>query len=412
MNNVKLEDAKILRVKKSEDSSSSSSSSSSSPSCSSGNCNSPKPKKNVKEVTLKKAKKKSEQGKTKPGQGQGKPKPGQRQGQPKPGQGQGQPGQAQGKGQGQGQAKPGQGQGQGQGKPGQEQGQSGQIKKGGQPNFRDNPEEMTDIPKIGEETPGQKVIRDPNASLGKKIKTKAKETKDIGKKFTKKKVKTDWDNLKKQTMSRHSSVLSDRAKALLSKIKGTEPTVNWKKELKKFFDLSLKKEKWVLPNKRLLAGGTVVYGRKKIGEDTLKTIVAMVDTSGSISNEQAKVFVNEIMYLCKTYNADKTIIIYCSDDIDGIDIIKKGGKPDFTKMGSTGGNAKGFIPPFDWLHKEKITPSLVVYLTDTGGAMPDPTKYGIPKIEKKTIWFICSPTIYTKPTFGKILFAPVSAIRT
>ena len=382
--NVKLEDAKILRVKKSGGSSG--------PSVSSGS-NSTKPKKNVKEVNLKKS-----GGKPKPGQGNpGQGNPGQgNPGQGKPGQenpGQGNPGQG----------KPGQGK-PGQGKPGQGSGD--------QPVFTDNPEEMPDVPKIGEETPGQKVIRDPNSSLGKKLKSKAKEVKDVGKKFHKGKVKTDWDNLSKQSMSRNSGVLSDRAKSLIRNIKGSEPMVDWKKELKKFFDLSLKKEKWVLPNKRLLSGGNVLYGRKKVGEDTLKTIVAMVDTSSSISNEQAKVFINEIMYLCKTYNADKTVIIYCSDDIDGIDIVRKGGKPDFSKMGSTGGNAKGFIPPFRELQKMKITPSLVVYLTDTGGEMPDPTQYGIPKYAKRTIWFICSPKIYEKPTFGKILFAPVSAIKT
>ena len=374
-NNVKIEDAKILRVKQEGSSSSSSSSS-----CSSGNC-SGGPKKNVKEVSLKKPKG-QKPGQRRPGQGQ--PKPEQR----RPGQGQ-QQGQQQGKG-------PGKGQG----------------KKRQQPEFRDNPDEMTEIPKIGDGTPGQKVIRDPNASLGKKIKTKAKEVKGVGKKFAKKEVKSDWDGLTRQAASRHSGTLNDRAKALLAKIKGTEPTVDWKKELKKFFDNTLNKQKWVLPNKRLLSSGTVIYGRKKTGEDTLKTIVAMVDTSSSISNEQAKVFVNEIMYLCKTYKADKTVIIYCSDGIDGVDEIPKGGKPDFSKMGSTGGNRNGFIPPFIKLQEMKITnPSLVVYLTDTGGEMPDPKKYGIPKFEKKTIWFVCSPKIYEKPTFGKILFAPVASIK-
>jgi hypothetical protein len=42
--------------------------------------------------------------------------------------------------------------------------------------------------------------------------------------------------------------------------------------------------------------------------------------------------------------------------------------------------------------------------------MPDPKKYGIVKYVKKVVWFICSPTMYNPPSFGKILFAPVSAI--
>ena len=43
--------------------------------------------------------------------------------------------------------------------------------------------------------------------------------------------------------------------------------------------------------------------------------------------------------------------------------------------------------------------------------MPDTKKYGTPKFADKTIWFVCSPRIYEKPTFGKILFAPVAAIK-
>ena len=38
--------------------------------------------------------------------------------------------------------------------------------------------------------------------------------------------------------------------------------------------------------------------------------------------------------------------------------------------------------------------------------------YGISKYIKKVLWFICSPTMYNPPPFGKILFAPVGSIRT
>jgi len=106
-----------------------------------------------------------------------------------------------------------------------------------------------------------------------------------------------------------------------------------------------------------------------------------------------------------------TIIIYCSDDIDNIDIVKKGGDPDFTKIASTGGNRRGFIPPFQWVEKNKINPSVFVYLTDTGGEMPDPSRYGIRKYAKKTFWFICSPMIYNQPTFGKIIHVPVAGLK-
>jgi hypothetical protein len=279
----------------------------------------------------------------------------------------------------------------------------------GDPDFGDTAKKMNDIPKVGQESPAVKTFRDfdtPGSAT-----QKAKEVKaDKPSKIFKGDLKTpNWADISNQALSR--SKLSDKAKRLVRSLKTIEHLVDWKKELKKFFDNTFKSSEWVLPNKRFLAGGDMIYGRKETGEDTLKTIVAAVDTSGSISREQVKAFVNEIMYLCKTFDADKTIIIYCSDDIDNVDIVKKGGQPDLTKIASTGGNAKGFIPPFQWVEKNKIKPSIFIYLTDTGGEMPDPYKYGISKYRKKVLWFICSPEMYNPPSFGKILFAPVGSIR-
>ena len=223
--------------------------------------------------------------------------------------------------------------------------------------------------------------------------------------------KTNWDALGRSAMARHSSTLSETSKSLLRSSIGDKALVNWKGELRKFFDASLTGRQSILPNKRLLAGGTILYGTKKVGISTLKTIVCAIDTSSSISHDQMKTFLNEVMYLCKKYNADKTIIIYCSDDIDDVDIIKKGGTPDMSKVKSSGGNARGFIPPFEWVEKHHINPSVFIYLTDTGGEMPDKNKYGIGKYAKKVIWFICSSSVHNQPPFGKTLFMPVSSIQ-
>ena len=191
----------------------------------------------------------------------------------------------------------------------------------GDPDFEDSPKKMDDIPKAGQGSSAVKTFRDfdtPGTAI-----QKAKELKpDKPSKVFKGDLKTpNWADISNQALSR--SKLSDKAKRLVRSLKTSEPLVDWKKELKKFFDNTFKSNEWVLPNKRFLSGGDMLYGRKETGEDTLKTIVAAVDTSGSISKEQVKAFVNEIMYLCKTFDAEKTIIIYCSDDIDNVDIVKK-----------------------------------------------------------------------------------------
>jgi predicted metal-dependent peptidase len=266
--------------------------------------------------------------------------------------------------------------------------------------------QMKDIPLVGQETPGAKTTSDLG---GKQIKTKVSEY--TGKKKSRiHKGKIDWDSAATRALVRASSSVSSKIKRLIDTLSSTKPLVNWKMELKKFFDSTFNKQDWVLPNKRFVSRGQYLYGRKNIGSDTLKTIVAAVDTSGSISEEQSRTFVTEVMHLVKMFDADKTYIIYCSDAIDNVDIIKKGGQPNFGLWATTGGNSKGFIPPFQYVEENKINPSVFIYLTDTGGEMPDPKKYGISKYVKKVIWFICSAEMYNTPSFGKILFAPVSAI--
>jgi predicted metal-dependent peptidase len=280
---------------------------------------------------------------------------------------------------------------------------------GGKPKFTEDPTQMDDIPRVGQEKPGvstQRSVTDKTGSAKKKATEYTKRGKSIiykGKKAT-----PDWKTLAAKAMGKSDS---SRFKEMVRRLASTEPLVNWKRELKKFFDSAFKAKDTVLPNRRFVAGGRYLYGQKPIGKDTLRTIVAAIDTSSSISQKQSNTFVKEVMYLCKQYDAEVTYIIYCSDDIDNVDIVKKGKTPDLSKWASTGGNAKGFIPPFAYVEKNNINPSIFIYLTDTGGEMPDPKRYNIPKYAKKTFWFICSSHMYNKPPFGKILFAPISAIK-
>lgn len=296
---------------------------------------------------------------------------------------------------------------------------SKEEKSGGKAQFTRDTQELEGLPQISDEpseTGAVKTFRDfTQQKTGKITQGRAK---DVTSSTAKSKIgelkgkkKKDWKSISSKNMASSGSKLSDKAKAIYKKMLATEPLVDWKKELKKFFDSTFRGEEWVLPNKRYISGGDALYGRKSIGKDTLRTIACAVDTSSSISDAQIKVFINEVMYLCKTFDADRTVIIYCSDDIDDIDDIKKGGKPDFTKIKSTGGNMKGFIPPFQELERMKIVPSVFIYLTDTGGEMPNPKKYGIPKYIKKVFWMVVSPHMYNKPPFGKVLFAPVGAIK-
>ena len=144
-----------------------------------------------------------------------------------------------------------------------------------------------------------------------------------------------------------------------------------------------------------------------------------VDTSASISKKQGAVFLNECNHLCKIFDFDEMIVIYCSDDIGingkgGIERVKKGKKvelkPDGTPKNwvSTGGNSKGFAPPFAWCQENKIVPSAFIYLTDTGATYPSASAFGIPKYKNKIFWFICSLDGEQRlPPFGRYAIIPM-----
>lgn len=246
--------------------------------------------------------------------------------------------------------------------------------------------------------------------VGDQLSGDAKEWKARGKSKVLRRKSTNWDAVKKAAFSRSGASMSDRTRRLIQSAIGDKAVVDWENELRKWYDHCLNGREVVIPNKRLLASGMVTYGTKKTGLSGLRTIVAAIDTSGSISEDQKMTFLNEVTYLAKKHNSDRLVIIYCSDDIDGHQIVKKGQKIDISLMKSTGGNDQGFVPPFKWCYENNIKPSVFIYLTDTGGLMPDKTTYGISKFMNKVIWFICSPQVYNPPPFGKCIFMPVGSI--
>lgn len=204
-----------------------------------------------------------------------------------------------------------------------------------------------------------------------------------------------------------------------------KPIVNWRKELKKFVTESFEKLELTFPNKRFISKGLYLDTLKPKGIDRMKTLVVVLDTSSSISHDMGKTFLIEVNSICEQMKVNRLFIMYCSDDLDHIDEVSS--RPSRLKIPSnttyrhtknvkfdiwptTGANRSGFVPPFECLKTNNINPSAMVYLTDTGGKMPNPNNYGINRYKKRVIWFICSPRIWNTPPFGKVLFAPAPSI--
>lgn len=232
----------------------------------------------------------------------------------------------------------------------------------------------------------------------------------LGKGGSKEKISTKWSLNVSAALSSGGGLSEEMKKLIKGLTEKGKSKVDWKKELKKFVNQAANKMVEVLPNRRFLSSGTVLYGSKREGTDTIRTLACCVDTSASISKSQTKVFLEEVWSLTTKYDIDRIVIIYCSDSIDGVEILKKGKKPDLSKWATTGGNAGGFDPPFKWLQDNKIKPTVLIYLTDSFASYPSSSKYGIDKYKDRVFWFICNATNnFDKPPFGKYIHVPMDS---
>ena len=305
---------------------------------------------------------------------------------------------------------------------------------GGSPtsqNRGNTPEEISsaptdiEVPELeigGESGPGYE--RNPNIKKGPGSGKKYTSKKSPGQGGSKAEASALWENALRAALASGAGGLSEKAKSLLRELKSSKPKVDWKKELKKFMDNALSAWEDVLPNKRFLGGGDVLYGVQQAGKDTLKTLVLPVDTSGSISKDQIGAFLGEVFSLTTKFDIDMVYIVYTSDSIDSIDVVPKGKKPDLSMIRSTGGNREGFFPPFRFIKDPKkyqgkanaplpktINPSAVIYFTDTFATYPTKNDFGIAKYANRVFWFIClsKDQNFNKPPFGRYIHVPIDS---
>jgi predicted metal-dependent peptidase len=272
--------------------------------------------------------------------------------------------------------------------------------------------------------------------------TSAKKLSDLIKSRGTKNVIDDWSNIEKKFRQELVTSNDKNARNLAKKIKNLSKgpgIINWKQLLSEILDkkkgrgeIELRK---LPPNKRLWAQGRYAPGEKRVMPkkfEEFNDVVIIMDTSYSISRQQTEVFLKEVSRISLDFEYTALWIIYCSDDIDGVDRVEYGRPPDMSKYSTTGGNMKGFIPPFELIHNSQkgnfvyektpyiIKPSVIIYMTDTQAVYPSKElmrKLDIfpqeSMIEEKVIWF-CVPLDrgIDEPPFGRHFIISPNAIKT
>ena len=101
------------------------------------------------------------------------------------------------------------------------------------------------------------------------------------------------------------------------------------------------------------------------------TGVVTVDTSGSISTEEAKEFVGEIAGITSAFPGSELTVMFADNAVHNIQYIHSIGELDLDKGFEEGGGGTSFIPSFEMIEEKGLNPNFHAYLTDGYGSFPD-----------------------------------------
>jgi predicted metal-dependent peptidase len=152
-----------------------------------------------------------------------------------------------------------------------------------------------------------------------------------------------------------------------------KPVVNWREVLRRFAAQVVPTGvSWSRPNRRVLAQGIRLPGVIKGG---VGRIVVGIDTSGSIYADPAMTqqFLSEVEAICTEVKPEAIHVLFCDSRVKAAETFEHHemtGLFDRLKTMVRGGGGTDFVPVFDWVEEQGITPAALIYLTDMEGRFP------------------------------------------
>ena len=147
----------------------------------------------------------------------------------------------------------------------------------------------------------------------------------------------------------------------------------WKELLAQFVTSCFGGERrWLPPNRRYISSGLYLQSRR----DSRFQAVLAVDTSGSTGEDLPR-FAGELTALLNSFGQYELKVICCDSRIQSVETFSSEHPFIGSKMKFKGGGGTCFRPVFDFLKKENELPSLLIYLTDGYGDMPEKPDYPV-----------------------------------
>ena len=145
-----------------------------------------------------------------------------------------------------------------------------------------------------------------------------------------------------------------------------QPRLPWRMLLQRYMTMTARDDySYSRPSSR--RGNPAVFPRLRSSETS---VVVVIDTSGSISEEEIGEFISEINAI-KSHVTARITLLTCDSELNH-------GCPwyfdpwdDFSRdIAILGGGGTNFRPPFEWIEKQDRAPDLLVYFTDAMGIFP------------------------------------------
>ncbi len=152
------------------------------------------------------------------------------------------------------------------------------------------------------------------------------------------------------------------------------PKISWIDMLPKFIDEAARNDyNWSSPNRRYMQQGLYLPCLKS---NELRSVVLMMDTSGSIGREQISQFGAELSGILEEFDTT-CVVIYADSEVAGVEEFTRNDLP--LDLHPAGGGGTDFKPAFQYVEDHGINPSCAIYLTDGDcfGGWPDDPGYPV-----------------------------------
>lgn len=162
------------------------------------------------------------------------------------------------------------------------------------------------------------------------------------------------------------------------------PKVDWREVLRRFMtDANKSDYSFSKPNRRMISQGYYLPSRS--GVDSMRNITVVIDTSGSMGDEELKQMFGEVCGAVEETCPGKVTVVYCDAAVNHVDIFDNVPTADDIRQSAkrVGGGGTDMPAALDWIDEHVEDPVACIVMTD--GYTPFGEERAYP-----TLWAISS----------------------